>query len=71
MIFVLCIGTEIKKTKSKPLLIATWYRPQNFSIEFFKNFENNLHLLENENIDLVITGDFNCGFTFNKQICAY
>ena len=54
------ICVEIKKPKSKPFLISTWYRPPNSPIELFEKFENNLHLMENENKDLVITGDFNC-----------
>ena len=28
--------------------------------KFFEKIENNLHLMENENKDLVITGGFNC-----------
>ena len=54
------ICVEIKKPKSKLFLISTWYRPPNSPIELFEKFENNLHLMENENKDLVITGDFNC-----------
>ena len=54
------ICVEIKKLKSKPLLITTWYRPPNSSIELFSDFENFLELLEDENKEIVITGDLNC-----------
>ena len=55
---LICI--EIKKLKSKPLLITTWYRPPNSSIELFSDFENFLELLEDENKEIIITGDLNC-----------
>ena len=51
----LCI--EVKKPKSKPLLILTWYRPSSAKIELFgKNF---LKLIDNEDEDIIITGDLN------------
>ena len=49
------ICVEIKKLKSKPLLITTWYRPPNSSIELFSDFENFLELLEDENKEIIIT----------------
>ena len=60
------ICLEIKKTKCKPFLIATWYRPPNSSVEIFDNFENFPYLAENENMDLIITGDFNCHLLATK-----
>ena len=48
---------EIKKAKSKPLLIAIWYRPPNSGVQIFDKFESFLYLIENENKDLIITGD--------------
>ena len=57
---LICI--EIKKLKSKPLLITTWYRPPNSSIELFSDFEIFLELLEDENKEIIITGDLNCNF---------
>ncbi|CAB4006694.1 RNA-directed DNA polymerase from transposon BS, partial [Paramuricea clavata] len=55
---LICI--EIKKFKSKPQLITTWYRPPNSSVELFSEFENFLKLLEDENKEIIITGDLNC-----------
>ena len=57
---VICI--EVKKPKSKPLLIATWYRPPNSSIELFSyfNLKKFLQLVDDENKEIIITGDLNC-----------
>ena len=57
---LLCI--EVRKPKSKPLLIATWYRPPNSSHDLFYKFENFLKLAEDENMEIIITGDLNCNF---------
>ena len=54
------ICLEIKKQKMKPLLISTWYRPPSSKMQFFDEFETFLNNAENENKELVITGDFNC-----------
>ena len=54
------ICVEIKKLKSKPLLITTWYRSPNSSVELFSEFEKFLDLLEDENKEIIITGDLNC-----------
>ena len=45
----LCI--EIRKPKSKPLLVATLYRPANSKIELFESFENFLEQIDDENKD--------------------
>ena len=49
---LICI--EVKKPKSKPLLIATWYRPPNSSIELFSDFEKFLQLVDDENKEMDI-----------------
>ena len=60
---LLCIEVNLiepnllKKPKSKPLLISTWYRPPSAKIELFKKFENFLKLIDNEDKDIIITGD--------------
>ena len=54
------LGIEVKKPKSKPLLISTWYRPPRAKIELFQMFENFLKLIDNEDKDIIITGDLNC-----------
>ncbi len=55
---LLCI--EIRKPKSKPLLFTTCYRPPSSKIELFESFENFLEQIDDENKDIVITGDLNC-----------
>ena len=57
---LICI--EIRKPKSKPLLIATWYRPPNSSHDLFQNFEQFLKQLDDENMEFILTGDLNCNF---------
>ena len=54
------ICVEVEKLKSKPLLTTTWYRPPNSSVELFSEFEKFLDLLEDENKEIIITGDLNC-----------
>ena len=61
------ICLEIKKAKCKPFLVTAWYRPPNSPVEIFDKFENFLHLAENENIDLIITGDLNCNLLATKS----
>ena len=34
-----CIVVEISKTRSKPFLVGTWYRPPNFPSDLFSHFE--------------------------------
>ena len=57
---LLCI--EVRKQKSKPFLIATWYRPPNSSNDFFQKFEHFVKLVDDENIEIIIAGDLNCNF---------
>ena len=57
---LLCI--EVRKQKSKPFLIATWYRPPNSSNDLFQKFEHFLKLVDDENIEIIIAGDLNCNF---------
>ncbi len=51
---LLCI--EIRKPKSKTLLV--W--PPSSKIELFKSFENFLEQIDDENKDIVITGNPKC-----------
>ena len=62
---LLCI--EVRKPKSKPVLISTWYRPPSAKIELFQKFENFLKLIDNEDKDIIITGDLNCNFIEHTQ----
>ena len=53
------ICLEIKKTKSKPVLISTWYCPPDSKIDLFDRFEKFVQEIDNENKEIIITGDFN------------
>ena len=61
------LSIEVKKPKSKPLLISTWYRPPNAKIELFQKFENFLKLIDNEDKDIIITRDLNCDLIEHAQ----
>ena len=54
----LCI--EIRKPKSKPFLVATWYRTPDSTVEKFDDFKNLLEKFDSENLDYYLLGDVNC-----------
>ena len=54
------ICVEITRQHSKPLLIATWYRPPNSKLDIFTNFELFLFKCDMENKELILGGDLNC-----------
>ena len=51
---------EIKKPKSKPFLVTTWYRPPDSKIEILEKFETCLLNLDKEEKESIVLGDFNC-----------
>ena len=51
--------TEIRKPKTKPILIGTWYRPPSSSIELFDKFEKILNRIEDTNLETSLIGDLN------------
>jgi exonuclease III len=51
----LCL--EIRKPKSKPVLVSTWYRPPDSNIELLEWFEKYLKKSGDENKEIIITGD--------------
>ena len=57
---------EIIKPKSKPVLIASAYRPPNSQIEFLDKVEVLFQNLDNEHKELIIVGDLNCDFLSNN-----
>ena len=57
------IFLEIKKPNTKPILISRWYRPPNSNTKWLDRFEFFLQNVDNENIETVITGDFNIDLT--------
>ena len=55
---VICL--EIKRVKSKPFFVISWYRPPNNPAEIFDKFEIMLRKLEAEGKEYHIVGDLNC-----------
>jgi hypothetical protein len=66
------ISIEIRKPKSKPLLITAWYRPPNSSHDLFQNFEQFLKQVDDENMEFILTVDLNCNFleTTTSQVTS-
>ena len=55
---------EIIKPKSKPFLINTVYRPPRSNANFMDELENYLHTLDDQDKELILTGDLNCDPSF-------
>ena len=53
------IALEIQKANSCPFLIATWYRPPNTPLDYFKKFEMFLKEADARYSEIYILGDFN------------
>ena len=54
----LCI--EIRKPRSKPFLVVTWYRLPDSSVEIFTYFESLIGKIDAENVEFYVLGDLNC-----------
>ena len=64
------LTVEIKKPKSKPFLVTTWYRPPDSKVEIFDKFESYLLKLDQEDKESIIMGDTNCNLlsqTFDNK----
>ena len=61
------LSIEISKYKTKPFLLSTWYRPPNTSIDLLNKFENTLRLIDMEDKESIILGDFNCDILENNH----
>ena len=54
----LCI--EVRKPRSKPFVVATWYRPPDSPTEIFVHFESLVDELHSQNVDFYFMGNVNC-----------
>ena len=54
------ICLEIRKNRTKPFFVVTWYRPPNSPFEIFEKFEILIRNLEAEDKEYQIVGDLNC-----------
>ena len=59
------IALEIQKPNSCPFFIATWYRPPNTPLDYFKKFEMFLKEADARYSEIYILGDFNCNILSN------
>ena len=59
------IALEIQKANSCPFLIATWYRPPNTPLDYFKKFEMFLKEADARYSEIYILGDLNCNILSN------
>jgi hypothetical protein len=57
----ICIS--IKKPRSKPFLIVTWYGPPNSVVDKFNHLETLQGKLDAENIEYYVVGNLNCGLS--------
>ena len=51
---------EIVKSKCKPMLVTSIYRPPNSKVDFMDQLENYFNILDEQNKELIITGNLNC-----------
>ena len=51
---------EIRKPRSKPFLLITWYRPPDSTVDKFNAFESLVGRLDTLNVEFYIMGDINC-----------
>lgn len=63
----LCV--EVRKPKSKPILIVSCYRPPNSDHEVIKLIENFIRNLDNKGKEFVILRDFN--YDILNHSCSY
>jgi exonuclease III len=60
----LCLG--IRKPKSKPVLLSTWYRPPDSNIELLECFENFLKKTDDENKEITIIDSGLCALNLDS-----
>ncbi|XP_066020848.1 uncharacterized protein [Pocillopora verrucosa] len=60
------LTVEIKKPRSRPFAVMTWYRPPDSSIDLFRPFEELIGKLDSENIEYYVLGDLNCNMAAPK-----
>ena len=54
---------EITNPKSKPILVTTVYCPPNSNVDFTDELEKYFHILDEQDKELIFTGDLNCDFS--------
>ena len=50
---------EIKKPRSKSILVSTWYRPPDSPVSHFSEIEQMIGSMDAENLEYFLLGDIN------------
>ena len=53
---------EIKKPRSKSILVSTWYKPPDSPTSHFSEFEKMIGLMDAENLEYFLLGDLNTDY---------
>ena len=64
------ITIEIKRLRTKPFLISTWYRLPNSSLEQLHIFENIVEQIDATGHDFYLLGDVNCDLLDLSKLSA-
>ena len=56
------LTVEIKKPRSKSILVSTWYRPPDFPVRHFSEIEQMIGSMDAENLEYFLLGDLNVDF---------
>jgi exonuclease III len=63
------LAIEIIKPRSRPFLVATWYRPPNSPAIAFTAFQNVIDKIDAENSEFYLLGDINCDVSSESPDC--
>ena len=58
---------EIKKPRSKPILVSTWYRPPDSPVSHLTEFERMIGSFDAENLEYYLLGDLNVDFMSTSE----
>ena len=58
---------ECKPVRSAPFIVFAWYRPPDESVDIFRQLEESLQFLDNENKEVILLGDTNCDVLANHS----
>ena len=61
------VTIEIRKPRSKPFVVSTWYRPPNSPVDIFRLFEAFIGKLDSENVEYWVLGDLNCNLNNSSK----
>ena len=50
---------EIKKPRSKSILVSTWYRPPDSPVSYFSEIEQMIESMDADNLEYFLLGDLN------------